>query len=183
MTETDRRPRTSVFVGMSVDGFIARVGGTLDFLDVVEPVDGDTSFVDFLASVDAMVMGRATFDFVMNAGVDWPYGDRPMLVMTRRPLELPDELAGLVEASDEPPDAMLARLAGKGATHVYVDGGLTVRAFLRAGLIDDLILTRVPVLVGSGISVFGELPGDRRLDLVRSTTFPNGMVQTHYRVR
>ena len=87
MTEAGTRPRTSVFVGMSVDGFIARVGGTLDFLDVVDPIDGDRSFVDFLTSVDAMVMGRATFDFVMRAGVEWPYGNRPMLVMTRRPLD------------------------------------------------------------------------------------------------
>ena len=177
------RPTTSVYVGVSVDGFIARPGGEVDFLDAVEPAETDLGWSEFLASVDVLVMGRNTFDMVIESGFDWPYGERLVVVLTSRALEIPSHLAGWVEASRSEPASLLGELAKRGFGRVYVDGGLTVQAFLRAGLVDELIVTTVPTLIGEGIRLFGTLDTDVRLEHVRTEAFGNGMVQTKYRVQ
>lgn len=172
----------SVFCGVSVDGFIARPDGTLDWLPQ-EPEDH--GFTEFLASVDALVMGRNTFDVLMGFDLDeWPYGDKRIAVLTHRALEVSKAkaLGGVVDAMSGTPAEIMARLESDGARHLYVDGGVTTQQFLRAGLVDRLIITRVPVLIGQGIPLFGSLPADVTLRHVATRSFPSGLVQTEYRI-
>ena len=173
--------KTTVYVGLSVDGFVARPDHTLDFLDV-GPTTSDMGFSDLMASVDVLIMGRNTFDFVINAGVDWPYGTLQVVVLTHRPLDLSEELAPTVSGSAKQGPALLAELAASGRTHAYVDGGSVVQQFLATGLVDELILTRVPVLIGEGIPLFAALPHDVRLTHVATEAYENGMVQTTYSI-
>jgi dihydrofolate reductase len=167
---------TSVFVGVSVDGFIARANGALDWL----PAGGgeEHGYAAFMASVDCLVIGRHTYDTVL--GFDqWPYGDKPVFVLTTRPLPAAPAGAVVERMADEPED-IVARLAARGFQHAYVDGGITIQGFLRAGLIQRLIITRVPVLIGSGIPLFGDLPRDIALEHVGTRQYASGLVQSEY---
>lgn len=168
----------SVFVGTSLDGFIARPDGALDFLpDDPEP----HGFDEFLASVDALVWGRKTYDIVQEFGT-WLYGDKPVFVLSSRDLKEPPAGAKVERISGSPADIASA-LEERGIGHIYVDGGVTIQQFLRAGLIQRLIITRVPVLIGSGIPLFGPLDHDVSLTHVATRHFPSGLVQSEYEVR
>ena len=171
----------SVFVGTSVDGFLARRNGGLDFLP---PGGGEPhGYDEFLASVDAIVIGRKTFETVLGLEA-WPYGAKRVVVLSGRPVDLSAVRArgGVVERMDGAPEEIVSRLAGSGARHLYVDGGITIQGFLRAGLIQRLVITRVPVLIGDGIPLFGSLPRDVRLRHVMTRHFPSGLVQSEYHV-
>jgi dihydrofolate reductase len=167
-----------VFVGTSLDGFIARADHRLDFL----PAGGGEphGYAEFFASVDALVVGRNSFDVVM--GFDpWPYGAKPVFVLTTRPLT--GAPAGMpVERMSGEPAEIVAELAARGLGHIYVDGGITIQRFLRAGLIQRIIVTRVPVLIGEGIPLFGPLERDVALRHVATRQFASGMVQSEYEV-
>lgn len=169
----------TVFVGASVDGFIARTNHTFDFLDVGgnEP----HGFEEFMASVDALVMGRKTYE-VVRPFEPWPYGSKPVVVLSRRRLA-PPPAGAVVERMSGAPEKIVARLEARGLQHLYVDGGLTIQRFLRAGLIDRLIVTRVPVLIGTGIPLFGALQRDVLLEHVATRTYAGGLVQTEYAVK
>jgi dihydrofolate reductase len=184
----------SVFIATSLDGFIARPDGSLDWLTGAEPESGaeaadetgtepadDYGFGALMASVDALVMGRNSFDFVLGTGM-WVYGDTPVVVLTHRELVLPDGFPGRVEVSAASPEELAAELAGRGIDSVYVDGGATIQSFLRAGLVRRIIITRLPILIGSGIPLFGALEADIHLTLVRSDSFDNGFTQVEYAV-
>src|SRR5437870_5114992 len=169
----------SVFVGASVDGFIARPDGALDWLP---PGGGEPhGYDEFIASVDAIVIGRKTFETVLTFG-DWPYGEKRVVVLSSRPLDLSAVRGGVVEQMGGPPAEIVSKLAATGAHHLYVDGGITIQRFLRAGLIQRLIITRVPVLIGDGIPLFGTLPRDVRLRHVATQQYPSGLVKTEYHV-
>lgn len=168
----------SVFVGASVDGFIARPNGDLDWLpDDAEPHGYD----ELMASVDALVMGRNTFEKVLTFGA-WPYGDKRVVVLSSRPVDLSAAGGGVVEHMAGPPAEIVSQLAARGVHHLYVDGGITIQRFLRAGLVERLIVTRVPVLIGDGIPLFGSLPRDVRLRHVATRHYPSGLVQSEYQV-
>jgi dihydrofolate reductase len=169
----------SVFIGTSVDGFIARPNGDLDFL----PEGGGEphGFNEFLASVDALVIGRKTFETVL-AFADWPYGDKRVVVLSSRTLDFSRVRGGVVEQMSGSPAEVVSKLAASGAHHLYVDGGITIQGFLRAGLVDRLVITRVPVLIGEGIPLFGALPEDLRLRHVTTQHYPSGLVKTEYLV-
>ena len=169
----------SVFIGTSVDGFIARSNGALDFLP---PGGGEPhGYDEFMASVDALVIGRKTFETVL-AFAAWPYGDKRVVVLSSRPVDLSAARGGVVEQMAGPPPEIVSKLAASGAHHVYVDGGITIQGFLRAGLIQRLIITRVPVLIGDGIPLFGTLPHDIRLRHVATQHYPSGLIKTEYHV-
>lgn len=175
----------SVFCAVSLDGYIAREDGAIDWLDYadgVTPEGEDYGFGDLMASVDALVMGRGTFEKFAAFGV-WPYGDTPLIVMSRRDVEVPEHLQGKVTASSESPHDLCRRLAAEGMGHLYVDGGKLIQSFLAAGLITDLTLNTFPVLLGSGIPLFGSLKDDVWLDLESCRTFDSGFVLSRYRVR
>jgi len=168
----------SVFIGTSVDGFIARPDGALDFL----PADGGEphGYNEFFASVDALVIGRNTFETVM-AFPEWPYGDKRVVVLSSSPLNLA-KVASSVEQMQGSPREIVAKLEARGIRHIYVDGGVTIQRFLREGLIQRLVITRVPVLIGQGIPLFGALGKDIRLEHVQTQPYPSGLVKTEYRV-
>jgi dihydrofolate reductase len=169
----------SVFVGTSVDGFIARPNGALDFLP---PGGGEPhGYDEFIASVDALVIGRNTFEIVL-AFPEWPYGNNRVVVLSSRPLDLSAVRGGRVEQMTGTPADIVSKLAASGAQHLYVDGGITIQRFLRAGLVQRLIITRVPVLIGEGIPLFGSLPRDVRLHHVVTHHYPSGLVKSEYRV-
>jgi dihydrofolate reductase len=171
----------TIFIGTSVDGFIARPNGDLDFL----PADGGEphGYDEFMASVDALVIGRKTFETVLTYAV-WPYGDKRVVVLSGRSVDLSAARArgGVVEQMGGPPAEILSKLAASGADHLYVDGGITIQGFLRAGLVQRLIITRVPVLIGDGIPLFGTLPRDVRLRHVATQYYPSGLVKSEYQV-
>jgi len=171
------RVRASVFVGTSLDGFIARPNGAFDFLpDAPEP----HGYEEFFATVDALVMGRKTYETALAFG-SWPYGRKPVFVLSGRPLA-PAPEGAVVERVSGTPEAIMAELATRGIQHAYVDGGQTVQTFLRAGLIDRIVITRVPVIIGSGISIFGALSHDVHLQHVATRHYPSGLVQSEYTV-
>ena len=169
----------SVFVGTSVDGFIARPNGALDFL----PAGGGEphGYDEFMASVDALVIGHNTFEIVL-AFPEWPYAEKRVVVLSGRSLDLSAVRGGRVEQMAGSPVEIVAKLAASGAQHLYVDGGITVQRFLRAGLVQRLIITRVPVLIGEGIPLFGSLPHDIRLRHVATQHYPSGLVKSEYHV-
>ena len=169
--------KVSVFVGTSVDGFIARPDGALDFLP---PGGGEPhGYDEFIATVDTIVIGRKTFETVLGFDA-WPYGEKRVVVLSSRPLDLGAVRAGHVEQMGGEPSEIVAKLAATGARHLYVDGGITVQGFLRAGLVQRLVITRVPVLIGEGIPLFGSLPHDVRLRHVSTRSYPSGLVQSEY---
>jgi dihydrofolate reductase len=169
----------SVFIGTSVDGFIARLNDDLDFL----PEGGGEphGYNEFIASVDAIVIGRKTFEKVLSMET-WPYGDKRVVILSSRPLDLSAAVGGVVEQMAGPPAEIVSQLAARGVHHLYIDGGITIQRFLRAGLIQRLIITRVPVLIGEGVPLFGSLPHDIRLRHVATRHYPSGLVQSEYEV-
>jgi dihydrofolate reductase len=169
----------SVFVGTSLDGFIARRNGDFDFLP---PGGGEPhGYNEFIASVDAIVIGRNTFEKVLTLG-PWPYGDKRVVVLSSRPVDLSAARGGMVEQMAGTPAEIVAKLAATDAHHLYIDGGITIQEFLRAGLIQRLIITRVPVLIGDGIPLFGALLRDIRLRHVATKHYPSGLVSSEYQV-
>jgi dihydrofolate reductase len=169
----------SVFIGTSVDGFIARLNDDLDFLP---PGGGEPhGYSEFIASVDAIVIGRKTFEKVLTMG-PWPYGDKRVVVLSSRPLDLSKAVGAVVEQMAGTPAEIVSQLAASGAHHLYIDGGITIQRFLRAGLIQRLIITRVPVLIGEGVPLFGALPHDIRLRHVATRHYPSGLVQSEYHI-
>ena len=170
--------KASIFVGTSLDGFIARADGAFDFL----PADGGEphGYEEFIATVDALVMGRHTFETVRDMS-PWPYGDKPVIVLSTRPLvRVPP--GAPVERMGGDPSEIVSRLAARGMQHIYVDGGITIQRFLSAGLVQRLIITRVPVLIGTGIPLFGAVPRDIILRHIGTRQYATGLVQSEYEV-
>lgn len=174
----------SVFIATSLDGFIARNNGSIDWLneanESVTPGE-DCGYGKFMADVDVIVMGRNTFEQVLSFD-SWPYESTPVVVLSQKGISLPSHLPPSVSVSNETPTALAARLTEHGAKKIYVDGGLTIQSFLAAGLIDEITITVIPVLLGSGKPLFGLLPVDVRLVHEDTTAFEFGFVQNRYRV-
>ena len=169
--------KLSVFCGVSVDGFLARTNHALDFLDSggQEP----HGFEEFYASVDVVVLGRKTFEVVLTFG-KWFYGEKQVIVLSSHPLDLSSVKGGLVEQMSGEPAEIVAQLSARGCLHAYIDGGITIQRFLAAGLIDRLVITRVPILIGAGIPLFGPVPSDISLRHVATRCYSGGLVQSEY---
>jgi len=171
--------KASVFIATSVDGFIAREDGRLDWL----PANGGEphGYDEFMATVDAIVIGRKTLETVL--GYDsWPYEKKPVIALSTSLTEVRIPPDAVCEIMSGTPPQIVARLEKRGMKHLYVDGGATIRGFLEAGLIQQLTITRVPVLLGSGIPLFGVLPHDIRLEHVATQSYPSGLVKSEYRI-
>ncbi|HEX2636114.1 MAG TPA: dihydrofolate reductase family protein [Gemmatimonadales bacterium] len=171
--------KASVFVGVSLDGFIARADGGLDWLHAAG--SGDHGYEAFIATVDALVIGRKTYETVL-AFAAWPYGEKPVFVLSSHPLA-PAPAGATVERMSGDPAEIVSQLDVRGIRHAYVDGGITIQRFLRAGLIQRLIISRIPVLIGSGIPLFGPTEGDIALEHVATRVYATGLVQSEYAVR
>lgn len=172
--------KSSVYIAVSLDGYIAREDGAVDWLEGIEsPGEGeDYGYYAFMESVDRLVMGRKSYDKVASFG-DWPYGDKKVVVLTNRAFKPPIDT---VEIMSGTPAGISERLAADGAEHLYIDGGETITAFLAAGLIDELIITRLPILLGSGLPLFGRLNREIPLRHVDTKSYRNGLTQSCYLV-
>ena len=168
--------KASVFVGTSLDGFIARADGSYDFL----PAGGGEphGYEEFIATVDALVIGRNTLEAVLKLP-SWPYGEKPVFVLSTRALP-PVPLGAVVERMSGVPGEIVSQLSTRGIRHIYVDGGVTIQSFLRAGLIQLITITRVPVLIGEGIPLFGKLPHDIKLRHIATRQYASGLVKSEY---
>ena len=178
------KPIVSVFIATSLDGFIARENGDLDWLDAANktvPKAEDCGYRAFMESVDVLVMGRASFEKVLSFG-DWPYERKPVIVLSSHPLEILVALQDRVSHCNMSPQALCARLSQEGVERIYLDGGITIQSFLAAGLVDELTITVIPVLLGRGRPLFGVLPADIPLKIIGSKTYDFGFTQVTYRV-
>lgn len=175
-------PSAEVFIATSLDGYIARLDGDIEWL-IGRPVpEGeDFGYSAFMNGIGALVMGRQSFDKVANSP-EWPY-PVPVIVLSRSPLavNVPEALRDQVRVTSDSPIDLLRELGARGVRRVYIDGGQIVRAFLSAGLVRKMIVTLIPVLLGEGRPLWGHGAGDVELDLVATRPFPNGFVALEYR--
>lgn len=172
--------KVSVYIAASLDGFIARLNGNLDWLPAGGEGGEDFGYAEFVSNIDHVVMGRFTFEKVLTFG-GWHY-DKKVIVLTSRDLNLPPELEGKAEALCLSPRELIHELEGRGVKHIYLDGGVTIQRFLREGLVDEMTITTIPILLGEGLPLFGKLEKDVKLELVKSELFRNGFVQNRYKI-
>lgn len=183
--------KASVYIAVSLDGFIARQDGSLDWLPGSDPdaepaADGaaegeDYGWGAFWDSVDCLVFGRKSFEKVLTFGV-WPYEGKRVIVLSRTMTSVPEEAAGKIEIYTGDERALVERLAVEGHERLYIDGGQTIQSFLRQRLITDIALTYIPILIGEGLPLFGPLDADVPLTLVKSDSYANGFVHSLYEV-
>jgi len=173
------KPQLVYYVAASLDGYIARPDGAVDWLQRIEASGDDHGYADFYQGIDGLLMGRATYDMVQGFGIDWPYPGKPCRVLARNPLRDPPPH---VEGCHGTPLEALDRLAERGCRRVWlVGGGSLAGNCLAAGLLDELLVSVIPHLLGAGIPLFAT-GLERRLDLLAQRSFPSGVVQLHYRV-
>ena len=173
---------THVFIAVSLDGYIARQDGDIDWLLQRDDPTEEHGYTAFIADKEWIVMGRGSYEKVLTFK-EWPY-DRPVLVLSRQLADtpVPEALKGKVQFSRLTPKEVLNDLAAQNVQRVYLDGGQVIQSFLREGLVADIVITTVPVLLGSGKPLFGSLSRDINLTLLSSRSFPSGLVQSHYRL-
>ncbi|ARN75322.1 dihydrofolate reductase family protein [Oceanicoccus sagamiensis] len=175
----------SVYSAVSVDGFIAKPDGDIEWLHNPHYAGATLNGLDyesFIATVDTLVMGRHSYEKVRSFGF-WPYDNIPVIVLTSRPLTVPPELEGKISVENCAPERLVSKLAEQGRQHLYIDGGATIQRFLTAGLINEITLTQIPVLLGAGISLFGDSGIESSLQLISADSSDNGFVQCRYTVK
>jgi dihydrofolate reductase len=175
--------QASVYIATSLDGFIARENDDLDWLHQggSKPENEDYGYKAFFDSVDALVMGRNTYDVVRSFD-PWPYGEKPVYVLSSRRLKIPPKLASSVTVTSGSVEEIVEELEAKGIRNIYVDGGATIQRFLASGAIQRLIISRIPVLIGKGIPLFGPLKRDIKLRHIVTRQYGTGLVQSEYEV-
>jgi dihydrofolate reductase len=171
--------KISVFCGVSVDGFLARPNGALNFLAAGEKEPH--GFEEFFESVDVVVIGRKTFEVVLGFP-KWFYGKKQVVVLSTHVLDFSSIQDAVVEQMSGEPDEIIKKLRERGFQHAYLDGGVTIQRFLTAGVVQRLVITRVPVLIGEGIPLFGHVPHDIHLQHVETRCFGGGLVQSEYKI-
>ncbi|MGH2421750.1 dihydrofolate reductase [Pseudomonas sp. C 49-2] len=176
--------KCSVFIAASVDGFIARPDGDIEWLHQPAYETAElkgVTYENFIATVDALVMGRKTLEKVLSFP-EWPYEGTPVIVLSYQQLQIPAHLEGKVELMAGDVTSLVATLAERGMKHLYIDGGQTIQAFLEAGLVNELIITRIPVLLGQGIPLFSQIGRELELRHIGTHESDNGFVQSRYQV-
>ncbi|MGI9276141.1 MAG: dihydrofolate reductase family protein [Endozoicomonas sp.] len=170
-----------VYIATSLDGYIADSDGGLDWLQTVpNPEHDDFGFAEFMAGIDALVMGRNTFDVVCGFGGEWPY-PKPVFVLSSSLKEIPAEYKDKAELVCGSLKEVVESLRQRGFNNLYTDGGKTIQSFLQAGMIDEMIITRIPILLGGGIPLFGSLPEHMTFEHVGTKVLLDALVQSHYR--
>lgn len=168
-----------VYIATSLDGFIATPEGDVDWLDETpNPEQSDYGYGDFIAGIDAIVMGRVTFEKVLTFG-GWPY-DRPVFVLSTRLTALPDDLADKAEVVSGACPEVVGQLNDRGHKELYIDGGRVIQAFLEADLIDEITITRIPILLGQGIPLFDDLSHRLRFSHRKTDVYNNALVKSSY---
>lgn len=172
----------SVYIATSLDGYIARKDGSIDWLiNSNNNKDEDYGYNDFIKLIDVIIMGRNTFETALSFG-KWPYENLKVIVLSSNPLAIPQELKDKVSNSSLPLLELVAELENNGFSHAYIDGGKTIQNFLRENLIDEITITTIPILLGGGLSLFGVLNRDVKLKHLSTNVYDNGFVKTKYKV-
>ncbi len=176
----DRPCEGRVFIATSLDGYIARTDGGIDWLDMADLEGEDFGYARFISGVDGLMMGSNTFRTALGFG-DWPY-TQPVVVLSRSLSngDVPASLSGKVEIRNAAPREAMADLAKGGWRAAQVDGGALIQSCLRDGLISEMTITRLPILLGDGIPLFGATGRDITLELAGTQSWPNGLTQTRY---
>ena len=173
--------KNSVFIATSLDGYIADKNGRIDWLySIPNPDNNDMGYVEFTNGIDALVMGRKTFETVLGLDVDWPY-NKPVFVLSNKLKKIPKSHKDKADLVKGTLTEILDQIHGKGYKRLYIDGGTTIRNFLKADLIDEMVLTIIPILLGGGSSLFAELPKELNFDLIGTKTFLHQITQHHYK--
>lgn len=170
--------KTHVYIGTSLDGFIARKDGDIEWLVKFESEEINKSYQDFISNIDAIVIGRGTYEKVLSFP-SWPYHKKVFILSTVLN-QLPGSLKGKASILSMHPKDLLDHLSRQGFSNIYIDGGKVIQSFLKDDLIDELIISKVPVLIGSGIHLFGYVASDLPFKHVRTREFSNGLVMSHY---
>ncbi len=169
-----------VFVGTSLDGYIADRNGELGFLETVpNPDKDDLGFVAFMNSIDALLMGRKTLDMVLGFDMPWPYLKK-VFVLSSTMKNVPEHLDGKVEIVSGTIIDVVKELNQRGFNDLYIDGGKLIQSFLAEDMIDELIVTQIPILLGGGTYLYGILPKHLQFELVKSEVLLKALVQSHY---
>ena len=174
--------KTSVYIATSLDGYIARDDGDIEWLHGSSDDTEDYGYEDFIATVDVLIMGRHSFEKVLSFGT-WPYDNKTVVVLSSGSVSIPTQLPSTVESSSSSPASLLSSLELRGMKHAYIDGGKTIQGFLRAGLVNELIITRIPRLLGSGIPLFGSLAKEIILKHISTKSFSSGLTQSKYEIK
>lgn len=168
-----------VYIATSIDGYIATSDGSIDWLhEPPNPSNSDYGYSEFVKNIDALIMGRNSFDKVITFD-EWPYKEK-IFVLSSTLTEIPPELSGKVEFISGSPKEALSIAHSQGFNDFYIDGGLVVQSFLAEDLIDELIITRIPILLGGGIPLFGDLVEPLRFTHKNTEVYDNALVKSHY---
>lgn len=172
--------KNKVFIATSLDGFIADKDGGIDWLHNVPNPDGnDMGYGDFMNEVDALIMGRNTFETVCSFDIDWPYS-KPVYVLSNSLQEIPRKYVGKAFLVNGKLKEVLDQVHANGHNNLYIDGGATIQSFLKEGLIDSMIITRIPILLGAGIPLFGNLDAPQNFKCVSTKRFLDAVVQNRF---
>lgn len=167
-----------LYIAASLDGYIAKPGDDLSFLSIVETPGEDYGYGDFIATVDKVILGRKTYDWVMKQVPVFPHADKECYVLTRSPIASIGNTHFYAGDLEE----LVQTLKAKGGKNIFCDGGAdTANSLMKLGLIDELILSVIPIVLGEGIKLFAERIPERKLELLNSKGYPSGLVQLHYR--
>lgn len=170
-----------VFIAKSLDGYIAGKNGEIDWLhSIPNPENNDMGYIQLMSEIDAIIMGRTTFETVCGFGGDWPY-TKPIFVLSNSLQEIPNKYKDKASLLNGAPKEILDKIHKKGFSNLYIDGGKTVQNFLAEDLIDELRITTIPILLGGGFSLFGELSNPMKFEHIKTEVFLNQLVQNHYR--
>ncbi len=173
--------KNSVFIATSIDGYIADKNGGIDWLhSIPNPNNEDMGYVDFTKNIDALVMGRTTFETVCDFDIDWPY-EKPVFVLSNTLNEIPESHKGKAFLVKGSLTEILKHIHQRGYHQLYIDGGATIQSFLKEDLIDEMLITIIPIVLGGGSSLFSELPKGLEFEFIESKIFLNQLTQNHYR--
>lgn len=169
-----------VFIAKSLDGFIADKNGSLDWLhSIPNPNQMDMGYQKLMNRIDAVIMGRVTYETVLSFGIDWPYS-KPVFVLSNTLKSIPGEIKEKVKIVKGSLTEVLGQVHEKGFLNLYIDGGTTIQNFLKEDMIDEMIITTIPILLGAGSPLFGELSNPLEFEHFRSEVFLDALVQDHY---
>jgi dihydrofolate reductase len=172
--------KNKVFIATSLDGFIADKDGGIEWLDTFTEINEvDTGYEAFNSRIDALVMGRSSFETVLSFDIDWPY-EKPVFVLSNSLTELPNELGASVQIVRGSLEKILRQIHDQGYYNLYIDGGKTIQSFLKEELIDEMVITIIPILLGSGIPLFGELSKQLKFKCIETTLFFDKVVQNRF---
>ncbi len=169
-----------IYIATSLDGFIAKKDGSLDWLfEIPNPEASDFGFSEFIKTIDAILLGRNTFEKVLTFP-EWPYV-KPVFVLSNTLQSIPNYLKNKVEIIKGNPGPVVKELKLRQFKNLYIDGGKTIQGFLKQGLIDEMTITRIPVLLGEGIPLFAVLTKEQKYEHIKTDIFNNGLIKSHYK--